>query len=287
MNRARRCASRRSMGLTSLRATSSTRSSPDVEIYQALVSWLHAEGGNVDPAVQLTVEDGGAGRGLLSRRQVAAGERLIVVPASAQLSCSSGSDGADTDSDKALRALMNTVNPDVRGMRLGLRMLQEKVKSESAEGSKFGIYIKSLPSSHDDMPLYYAEDIPEIQFSNVEQQAVAAITELLHLTQRCLSIHDTAADPFMGAAIDIGALLWATASASSRAVEADAEDERLIPIVDLINHSFDANCLLEHAAEVAGHGALAVTARKDIGVGESLRLSYGDVSQQLNEFSVI
>jgi hypothetical protein len=129
-------------------------------------------------------------------------------------------------------------------MRLALKLLQEKLKSETPSGSYFGNYLSSLPASQP-LPIYYAEDIPEIQvfvsfyysfylirnykstntdalkymwqFANVEQEAVAAITELLRVTQKCLSVQDTHADPFKGAFTDVGPLLWATAAASSRA----------------------------------------------------------------------
>ena len=119
------------------------------------------------------------------------------------------------------------------------------------------------------------------QFSNVEQEAVAAITELLRVTQTCLSVQGTHADPFKGAFTDVGPLLWATAAASSRTFRVgvcggEEAEEALIPLIDLINHSFDANCVL-HLLN-ASSGAVAVTALRHIRAGESVRLNYGNMS---------
>ena len=83
------------------------------------------------------------------------------MPQVAQLSVGNKGESA---SDKALLTLINAVNPKVHGMRLALRLLQEKLKSETPSGSYFGNYLSSLPASQP-LPIYYAEDIPEIQVS--------------------------------------------------------------------------------------------------------------------------
>lgn len=255
----------RSIGLrVAASSTAATVPNADVDAFARLSVWLQESGGQVHGAVQMTSDDLGAGRGLLVVHAVGKGERLVVVPARAQLINDSG------DENPALRDLVKTLNPNVRGMHLGLKLLQEKVKSNSGSSFNFDPYIKSLPPSFDGLPTYYVDNIPELQFSNVERQAVARITELLRITQACLSLADTPHDPFNGTAIGVNELLWASAAASSRALRLPGRGgqlEALVPVVDFVNHAFDANCCLQEAFEEADPGAVVLTAARDISAG--------------------
>ncbi|KAJ1478204.1 hypothetical protein T484DRAFT_1749712, partial [Baffinella frigidus] len=192
-----------------LRLTSSSALS-DAETYDALARWLHGTGGHVHPAVQFTTDDLGGGRGLQTSRDVKEGERLVVLPEKAQLFYKNSQ-----DADQALLAVIETVNPSLWGMRLGLRLLQEKVKSET---SFFSEYLNNLPTSYDGMPAYYtAQETQALQFPDVQRQAAGRLAQLTQLAATCQRIRGSAADPFAGADIDLGALTWATASVSSRA----------------------------------------------------------------------
>ena len=129
-------------------------------------------GGHVHSAVQLTEDDAGAGRGLVSAQAVARGEQLIVVPRKAQLFFTP--DGADQQAN--LLQVIKTVNPHIRGMQLAVKLVQEKLK---ASDSAFQTYLSTLPESYDQLPLYYVDDIPELQFPSVEQQAVEHALEIV------------------------------------------------------------------------------------------------------------
>ena len=54
----------------------------------------------------------------------------------------------------------------------------------------------------------------------------------------------------------------------------------LLPVVDLINHSFEANCIIQDAAERGGPGAVAVVAATDVAAGEALRTNYGEIGNE-------
>mmetsp|Transcript_85633 Transcript_85633/g.138853 ORF Transcript_85633/g.138853 Transcript_85633/m.138853 type:complete len:349 (+) Transcript_85633:3-1049(+) len=135
------------------------------------------------------------------------------------------------------------------------------------------------------MPAYYsAQEIAELQFPDIQRQASGRSDAVGLLARTCLRIRDTQADAFKGSHIDAAALSWASACATSRAYrvrgrpgERGGHLAALLPVVDLINHAFEANCILVDAAHLAGPGAVAVTAARDIRAGESLRTNYGDI----------
>ena len=85
-----RVATRHSIRVCALGPVSSRKGEKDegADTYTALVSWLIAGGGFVHEAVTLTPNDGTGGRGLVAARNIARGEKLIVVPEKAQFFCS-------------------------------------------------------------------------------------------------------------------------------------------------------------------------------------------------------
>ena len=143
------------------------------DMYTALVSWLIAAGGFVHQAVALTPDDGTGGRGLVAARDIARGEQLIVVPEKAQLFYSRQ---VDHRADRSLLALIDTVNPMLWGMQLGLRLLLECTKREA---SYFAPYIKSLPSEYGTMPAYFTQrDLTELQFPDIQRKAAGRLAQL-------------------------------------------------------------------------------------------------------------
>ena len=243
-----------------LRAASTATS--QVAAFSALAAWLKEGGGRIHRAVEFVEDDRGAGRGLRVADSIAEGELLVSVPRTKCLSCEAEPHGAD-------RTLLELTAPNIRGMQLGLMVLQGKLGNGS-QASSFGPYFEMLPSSYDSLPVYFAQDIPELQFSHVEQQAVARVKEILRVTQICQSC--TGSDhPVDG--IDIEQVLWAHATASSRALRLEGMHEALVPMIDLINHSFDANCRLGDE----GARGVGVRAVRNLNAGESLRLNYGDL----------
>jgi len=178
--------------------------------FPVLVEWLCARGGFVHTSLALAEDDGGAGRGLVATRAVRKGEQMIVVPRAAQLRV------PQADEDAQLLALIDAVEPAphlrILNIPLALRLLQEKCRP----ASEFDPYLRMLPASYDAMPDYYAQHIPELQFSNVEQRAVARIKELVRLTGALAA--RAGAGALSGASVDIGAVMWACGTASSRGV---------------------------------------------------------------------
>lgn len=236
-----------------------------------LVSWLRKGGGHVHSGVELVQDDRGAGRGLRVAHSIGDGELIVSVPCTHFISCQ-----MSNHSDRTMLEGIGP-NPSIRGMRLGLILLQEKLKRRDSQAFNFDPYFEMLPSSYDNLPVYYAEDIPELQFSHVEQHAVARINELLRVTKICQSLSGSEDNPFDGH-LDIEQVLWAQATASSRALSLDcfspeASSRALVPIMDLINHAFDANCRLADE----GAGTVGLRAVGNIDSGEPLRLNYGNV----------
>ena len=195
------------------RAGSAETGAADAGGFPALAAWLCECGGFVHDALAVTEDDGGAGRGLVASRAVRQGEQLLVVPRAAQLR------EPRAEEDPQLLALIDAVKlaPGLHmNTPLALRLLQEKCRPVSS----FGPYLRMLPASYDAMPDCYAEHIPEIQFANVEQRAVARINELVRLTEALDDVRTGGvSDALSGASVDIGAVMWACATASSRGFE--------------------------------------------------------------------
>ena len=243
----------------SIKASTATS---DADTYEALVSWLRGVGGQVHRAIQFVDDDVG-GRGLLVKEDVRRGERLIVVPEKGQIFYNKDPKqmppNGDVDSETALLALINTVNPALWGIQLALKLLQEKVKCDTSAGtSSFCAYINSLPApaSYHGMPAYYTQaGTKHLQFPDVQRQAAGRKEQLMLLAQTSRALRGTAADPFSGATIDLEALTWATASVTSRAFrvrglpgQRGGHLASLVPVVDLINHAFEPNVFLDDAA---------------------------------------
>jgi hypothetical protein len=240
-------------GALQLRAAHASRTL-QVAAFETLVAWLEEGGeGRVHSAVELAEADGDCGRGLRVAAAVLDGELLASIPRAKQIWCPP--DDAEARGDVSTHT------------RLGLALLREKLQD-----STFDPYLQMLPHSYDSMPLYYVQDIPELQFAPVEQEAVARIQELLRITQ---SLDGGAVSPFEGADVDFEQVLWAYGTASSRALRPHSlpggHVHALVPLVDLINHSFDANCRLVDE----GGGAVGLRAARPLVKGECLRLCYG------------
>jgi hypothetical protein len=93
---------------------------------------------------------------------------------------------------------------------------------------------------------------------------------------------------FFGHAVDAHSLGWAMSATSSRAFGFGPDDKRLLPLIDMMNHSFtpSAKVALQRAAPAGiRHGpdggaedALVVTATRDLRAGDELTINYGFLS---------
>jgi len=195
-----------------------------------------------------------------------------------------GQQGRPHGEDRLLLGLIDTVNPKLWGMQLGLKLLLEQSKGEQ---SYFAPYIRSLPSQYGTMPSFFsASDLAELHFPDIQRQAAGRMAQLDLLGRECTRIQGREEDPFKGKVMSKTAktqLIWATCSVSSRAYRVRGNVGQrgghlasMLPVIDLINHSFEANCVLQ-AAEGAGPGAVAVAAATDIACGDALRTNYGEI----------
>jgi hypothetical protein len=180
-----------------------------------------------------------------------------------------------------LLGLIDTVNPKLWGVQLGLKLLLEHSKGDE---SYFAPYIRSLPSLYGTMPAFFtAADLAELHFPDIQRQAAGRMAQLDLVARECMRIRGRDEDPFKGKVISKAALNWATCSVSSRAYRVRGNVGQrgghlasMLPVVDLINHSFEANCILQ-AAERGGPGAVEVAAATDIACGDALRTNYGEI----------
>ena len=200
------------------------------EAFSALVSWLEKAGGEVHSCVELTEDDAGAGCGLRAACDVRAGELLVRVPREAQLCHRTEEEGSESAS---LQAIMTTEASRKGRLPLAVKLMREKALDQAA--SRFGPYLASLPSSFPRHPLYFVEDLPEVQFVEPEAAAVERLREVLRLCDEGLCGGGGGG----GGGEDLGLVVWAACAASSRAIRlpgalASSYADALVPVVDLV-----------------------------------------------------
>lgn len=89
-----------------------------------------------------------------------------------------------------------------------------------------------------------------------------------------LPLHKSSKDPFSGNRVDVNALGWGFACASSRAIRStDDDDAVLIPGIDFASHSFDANCAL-----VTKENSFDLVTTKTLNPFEELTITYGPLT---------
>ena len=198
------------------------------EAFSALLSWLEKAGGEVHSSVELTEDDAGAGCGLRVACDVRAGELLVRVPREAQLCHRTEEEVSESAS---LQAIMTTEASRKARLPLAVKLMREKALDQAA--SRFGPYLASLPSSFPRHPLYFVEDLPEVQFVEPEAAAVERLREVLRLCDEGVGGGGG------GGGGDLGLVVWAACAASSRAIRlpgalASSYADALVPVVDLV-----------------------------------------------------
>ena len=173
-----------------------------------------------------------------------------------------------------LDAVLRHVPDTLWQLQLGLRLLSERTKalSSASAASFFQPYIDLLPLSFPTVPLFFQrDDLLALQYPPIVQQVVKRSKLLLSLTSiiRQLQIESPQQDPFFGQHVDVNALGWAMTAVSSRAFSFH-QHRRLLPLIDMANHSFAPSAHLS-----SDEFTLTLTATRALEAGEELTLNYG------------
>jgi histone-lysine N-methyltransferase SETD3 len=230
-----------------------------------LLHWLRSSGGEctgvtVGGCAELSAEPrSSSSLGLLATHDTVAGERLVLLPASCQLTYSSAS------LPRKLQRLMHAVPEQLWAARLGLVLLQHRLMRED---SHFAAYVELLPQRFSSPLFWPASAIEALQYPPLSEQ----VKRRCRFLARFASVELASAD-FSGARVDADALGWALSSCSSRAfrLRGPAAPPALLPLIDLCDHSFTPNC----EVALAPNGACALVALRPIAATEPLLLSYG------------
>ncbi|GFR48096.1 hypothetical protein Agub_g9781, partial [Astrephomene gubernaculifera] len=248
---------------------SASTSSQDPADVPELVSWVHQRNGLVHGATlaNLAGRDGAAGWGLKASQDVEKGHRLILLPPSLHLTYG-------PQDDPRLLSLIDKVPKDLRGAKLALQLLAQRVRGSD---SPFAEYIAHLPKGVSGIPMFFSKRaIQLIDYPPVSEQVKKRCKWLYDFSQQVLSkLPGTPEDPFGGVPIDINALGWAMACVTSRAfrTRGPAQPSAMLPLIDMANHSFEPNA---EVLPISG-GALGLFAKRKIAAMEPLLLSYGNL----------
>lgn len=160
-------------------------------------------------------------------------------------------------------------------MRLGLRLLQERTKSDSF----WWPYIANLPETFT-VPIFFpGEDIKNLQYAPLLHQINKRCRFLLEFekeVQHKLGTVPLADHPFCGQDVNSSSLGWAMSAASSRAFRLHGEIPMLLPLVDMCNHSFSPNARIVQDGDVDSPDmSVKVVADTQIDQNATVTLNYG------------
>ncbi|XP_057777551.1 LOW QUALITY PROTEIN: uncharacterized protein LOC130996060 [Salvia miltiorrhiza] len=275
--------------LASAAASSFLRTSRLVPQPPDLIKWVRREGGFVHQSVKIAFleeeKPNGLGLGLVASEDIKKGSDLIVLPDHIPLRFE-----AKYAESSALTDLARYVPEELWAMKLGLRLLQERAK----KGSFWWPYISNLPETHS-VPIFFpGEDIKNLQYAPLLQQVNKRCRFLLEfdkLVKDALENVELDDHPFGGQEIDASALGWAMSAVSSRAFrlygskrpDGTRDDApMLLPLIDMCNHSFEANAKIIQEKEASKENMLVkVIAGAQIKQNEPLELNYGCLNNDL------
>ncbi|CAN4089587.1 unnamed protein product [Withania somnifera] len=174
-------------------------------------------------------------------------------------------------------------------MKLGLKLLQERAR----KGSFWWPYISNLPETYT-VPIFFpGEDIKHLQYAPLLYQVnkrcrfLLDFEKLLKHELENLKLDD---HPFGGQDVDSSALGWAMSAVSSRAFRLYGSKRpdgtrsnvpMMLPLIDMCNHSFDANAEIVQEEENPNNMLVKVVAGREIKQNDPLLLNYGCLSSDL------
>jgi hypothetical protein len=221
--------------------------------FRRLVEWARARGGRVG-AVTLVTDNGLRGLGLAS--DVSAGEEILFVPRSCWLSETSLLQG---DPEQLATDAIGDVSPRSRLAWL-------LCDGGSPRYDDWRLYLDALPSGFESHPLGCEEAL--LQY--LPWLAGPAIREMRAQMrwdhQALCNAHPARSHP------DYERFAKACCCVASRAFADNGPHPNLIPLADLLNHSFQPTCGLFKDAEGAH-----IVAKQDLRAGTALTWQYADV----------
>eukprot|EP00892_Ulva_mutabilis_P009932 jgi/Ulvmu1/7310/UM035_0099.1 len=229
-----------------------------------LVAWVRRNGGKVAEGVDIT-STATAGLGLKTTKPCTPGEALIWLPRSCQLTY-----GPDTS--PALSAMIEKIPPSFWGLRLAMKVLEERSKIDS----HFLPYIQNLPAVVNGLPMFFSPDtIKELWYPPLVSEVSKRGRFMYQFHRDVLAPqHGSTDDPFGGVAVDLSGVGWALGVVTSRAFATNGPDKprSLLPLIDIANHSFTHNnCDIDKRQG----GTMVLVSKKAIPAGSDLLLSYG------------
>lgn len=269
----RRASSIRSRNLSCSAAfTAATRLAPQPP---DLVRWVQREGGFVHRALRVANHpEHGLGVSVSAAAaygDIPFGDVLIALPSQLPLRLRRPTSAADD----VLVQLAQQVPDELWAMKLGLRLLQERAKSDSF----WWPYIANLPETFT-VPIFFpGEDIKNLQYAPILHQVNKRCRFLLEFekeVQQKLHTVPLVDHPFYGQDVNSSSLGWAMSAASSRAFRLHGEVPMLLPLIDMCNHSFNPNARIVQERSVNSLDmSVKVLAEKKIKQNEAITLNYG------------
>lgn len=217
------------------------------------------------------------GYGVIAAQDVDSIERqqaILTLPLTLTLTTNSSS-----NTNTNLDYLLPHVPSSLWQLTLGLKLLSERCRSASF----YQPYIDLLPAAFPHIPLFFTpQQRAGLQYAPIQQQINKRLKLLQQLSsiiqhQQSLAQSNNEADPFHQQTISISTLAWCLSSVSSRAFtlsssETSEVSQRLIPLLDMINHSSQPNT----SVQLKENGLIQLTALREIQPGEELSISYGE-----------
>ncbi|KAF7090897.1 hypothetical protein CFC21_093576 [Triticum aestivum] len=238
-----------------------------------LLRWVQREGGFVHPALRVAdhPEYGLGVSATAADGIIPPGAVLIDLPGRIPLRLRRPADAADA----LLMQLADRVPEELWSMRLGLRLLQERTKSDSF----WWPYIANLPETFT-VPIFFpGEDIKNLQYAPLLHQINKRCRFLLEFEKEVkqkLGTVPSGDHPFCGQDVHSSSLGWAMSAASSRAFRLHGEIPMLLPLVDMCNHSFSPNARIVQEGDVESPDmSVKVVAETQIDQNAAVTLNYG------------
>jgi hypothetical protein len=193
------------------------------------------------------------------------------------------------NSDEPIQPLLKYLPNNLWQLALGLKLLAETNSPNSA--SFYQPYIDTLPAQFPLIPLFYSpEDQAQLQYPTLLNQIKLRAKLLAQLAKKeeiRTAINEVASSSSQKV---INEMAWAMSASSSRAFNFSAENStadpltsrRLLPLIDMLNHSFSHNCkiisLAEPTADNIQRFYLQLECSSDIDKGEELTINYGNLT---------
>ncbi|EEE57758.1 hypothetical protein OsJ_08284 [Oryza sativa Japonica Group] len=274
--------SRRSLSCSAAAASAAPRIAPQPP---DLLRWVQREGGFVHPALRVVdhPEHGLGVSAAAAEGDIPPGDVLIALPGRLPLRLRRPAGAADA----VLVQLADQVPEELWAMRLGLRLLQERAKSDSF----WWPYIANLPETFT-VPIFFpGEDIKNLQYAPLLHQVNKRCRFLLEFEKEVkhkLGTVPLEDHPFCGQDVNSSSLGWAMSAASTRAFRLHGEIPMLLPLIDMCNHSFNPNARIVQEGNVDSPD-MSVKANAASWQQEFLRLTFQlqpswqqDILSQLN-----